>query len=114
MSEQPDRARELHDVLIAMGSALTKLFEDARPGFRALAELASRPEIRAELRRREGLRLALAGGCHCLCGAAHPADRGICDGRPVTTIRQHDALTGTVDVPACRPCATAQLAATAR
>jgi hypothetical protein len=41
--------------------------------------------------------------CHCPCGSAHPADRGVCDGRAVVSRRLGDA-----DVSLCAPCAVAQ------
>jgi hypothetical protein len=61
------------------------------------------PAVRAAM---EAGRAAFTGdwnACHCPCGAAHPDDRGVCDGRAVMTRRLADA-----DVSLCAPCAVAQ------
>ena len=61
------------------------------------------PAVRAAM---EAGRAAFTGGwksCHCLCGTAHPDDRGVCDGRAALTRRLGDA-----DVSLCVPCAVAQ------
>jgi hypothetical protein len=61
------------------------------------------PAVRAAV---EAARAAFTGDwnpCHCRCGTAHPADRGVCDGRAVLTRRLGDA-----DVSLCAPCAVAQ------
>jgi hypothetical protein len=41
--------------------------------------------------------------CQCQCGAAHPADTGVCDGRAVMTRK-----VGGSAVSLCAPCAVAQ------
>jgi hypothetical protein len=61
------------------------------------------PAIRAAI---EAGRAAVTGDwrtCRCPCDAAHPDDRGVCDGRVVLT-RQ----VGGADVSLCAPCAVAQ------
>jgi hypothetical protein len=54
----------------------------------------------------DAVRAAFAGNwgaCKCMCAAAHPQDKGVCDGGAILTRR----LDG-VDVPLCAPCAVAQ------
>jgi hypothetical protein len=61
------------------------------------------PAVRAAV---EAGRAAFTGDwrdCRCPCGTAHPADRGVCDGKAVMTRR-----VGQADVRLCAPCAVAQ------
>ncbi len=54
----------------------------------------------------EALRSTLAGNwgvCRCPCEAAHPKDKGVCDGEAILTRRVGDA-----EVHLCAPCAVAQ------
>jgi hypothetical protein len=86
------------DVLGEWGQRVTAATADA------LGKLD--PAVRAAV---EAGRAVLAGhwhDCRCPCAGAHPADRGVCDGRAVMTRRL-----GGVSVPLCAPCAAAQGAA---
>jgi hypothetical protein len=110
--QQPsDLQRLVTELAGIMGRACVKFFEDCGPLIKAFAEIAARPDVQAELRRREALHgIAVASGCHCLCGYVHPDDKGICDGEPATTVRRSTELTGSVDIPTCAPCAAALFA----
>jgi hypothetical protein len=72
--------------------AIRPLADAAGPYLAELAEAARRHRQR----------------CHCLCGRAHPADVGVCDGEMVTTRHYDTESLGPVDVPLCAPCAAAQ------
>jgi hypothetical protein len=118
-NERPDPARTLIEGFQAMGRVISEWFiegfqamgrvisewlEEWRPVIAAMAEVASRPEVRAAIERNRAWH-----PCHCLCARAHPADEGICEaGSAVTTRRFETELLGPVDVPLCAPCAVAQ------
>ena len=56
------------------------------------------PALRAAV---EAARAAMTGDwkpCHCPCGSAHPADRGVCDGRAVVA-----GASATRTCPSARP-----------
>ena len=51
----------------------------------------------------------IGGPCGCACYAAHPGRAGICDVKPVVTVRRYrTGLFRAVRVPLCGPCSTAQ------
>lgn len=115
---------DLQDLGRALGEALRPLadFADAairgmsawaeqnREPLAALAEMCADPRVQAAVeaeRRRRALGLPRA--CHCLCGRAHPGAVNVCEAdRPVTARRYVTEALGTVDVPFCAPCASAQ------
>jgi hypothetical protein len=108
-----DRDAELADTLAEVGrrvgQAMTDALERIRPAFDALAEVTSRPEVRAVIRRAE--QAMQRRPCLCFCSRAHPADHGICEVLgAVITGRYSSALLGNVDVPLCAPCAAARAA----
>jgi hypothetical protein len=108
-----DRDAELADTLAEVGrrvgQAMTDALERIRPAFDALAEVASRPEVRAVIRRAE--KVMQRRPCLCFCARAHPADRGICEVLgAVITGRYSSGVLGDVDVPLCAPCAAARAA----
>lgn len=74
-----------------VGEATTEALGKLDPALRAAVE-AGRAALTGEWR-----------ACHCPCRAAHPDDKGVCDGRAVLTRRLGD-----VDVSLCAPCAVAQ------
>ena len=88
------------------GRAAAEWAERMHSAFEQLGEVASRPEIRAMIERAQAARTAHQS-CHCLCGKAHPDDKGICDGEGVTTRHFNSPGIGPVDVPLCAPCAVA-------
>jgi hypothetical protein len=105
-TDQPDPAKALIQGFEEMGRVIGEWFERMRPAFEQLTEIANRPEVRAAIERNRNRDYR---PCHCLCGKLHPADKGICEGASaVTTRRFETALTGSVDVPLCAPCAVAQ------
>jgi hypothetical protein len=108
MDGNPDNpAQQLAAAWQAAGDALD---EWRRRVAEATTEAAGKldPAVRAAI---EAARAAVTGDwkpchwkpCHCPCGSAHPADRGVCDGRAVVSRRLGDA-----DVSLCAPCAVAQ------
>jgi len=97
------------DAELADGQALTDAFERIRPTFDALAEAASRPEVRAVIERAE--KVLRHRPCLCFCSRAHPADRGVCEVLDAVITGQYSSdLLGDVDVPLCAPCAAARAA----
>ncbi|MGB6454788.1 MAG: hypothetical protein WBH47_09900 [Streptosporangiaceae bacterium] len=89
----------------ARQAAAAALAEWAQRVTAATAEALSKldPAVRAAVD--AGLS-ALAGDwrhCGCPCGAAHPDDRDVCDGKAVMTRHLGDG-----DVRLCAPCAVAQ------
>ena len=108
-----DRDTELADTLAEVGrrvgQAMTDALERVRSAFDALAEAASRPEVRAVIERAE--KAMRRRPCLCFCSRAHPDDRGICEllGAVITGQYSSDLL-GDVDVPLCAPCAAARAA----
>lgn len=103
MDGKPDTpARQFGAAWQAAGDALGEWRQRvAEATAEALGKLD--PAVRAAI---EAGRAALTGDwnpCHCPCGTAHPADRGVCDGRAVLTRRLGEA-----DVSLCAPCAVAQ------
>jgi hypothetical protein len=108
-----DRDAELADTLAEVGrrvgQAMTDALERIRPAFDALAEVASRPEVRAVIRRAE--KAMQRRPCLCFCSRAHPADHGICEVLGAVITGQYSSgLLGNVDVPLCAPCAAARAA----
>jgi hypothetical protein len=108
-----ERDAELADTLAEVGrrvgQALTDAFERIRPTFDALAEAASRPEVRAVIERAE--KVLRHRPCLCFCSRAHPADRGVCEVLDAVITGQYSSdLLGDVDVPLCAPCAAARAA----
>jgi hypothetical protein len=103
MDGNPDNpAQQLAAAWQAAGDALD---EWRRRVAAATTDAAAKldPAVRAAF---EAARGAVTGDwkpCHCPCGSAHPADRGVCDGRAVVSRRLGDA-----DVALCAPCAVAQ------
>jgi hypothetical protein len=79
-----------------VGDATTEALEKLDPAVRAAIE-AGRAAIEA------GRDALIGHDCRCVCGQAHPNDRGVCDHRAVMTRRL-----GHVNVPLCAPCAVAQ------
>lgn len=108
-----DRDTELADTLAEVGrrvgQAMTDALECVRSAFDALAEVASRPEVRAVIERAE--KAMRRRPCLCFCTRAHPDDRGICEllGAVITGQCSSDLLAD-VDVPLCAPCAAARAA----
>ena len=108
-----ERDTELADTLAEVGrrvgQAMTDAFERLRSAFDALAEVASRPEVRAVIERAE--KALRRRPCLCFCSRAHPDDHGICEllGAVITGHNSSDWL-GDVDVPLCAPCAAARAA----
>src|SRR5580704_16141990 len=98
MDGNPDNpAQQLAAAWQAAGDALDEWRQ------RVAAATKLDPAVRAAF---EAARAAVTGDwkpCHCPCGSAHPADRGVCDGRAVVSRRLGDA-----DVSLCAPCAVAQ------
>lgn len=93
----------------AFGRAAQAWLEQHRPFFEAMEKVAQDPRVRAYLEARErGEVPSPHRPCHCLCGGAHPGDKGVCDGDAVTTRHFETAALGPVDVPLCAPCAVAQ------
>jgi hypothetical protein len=109
-TEQPDPAKALTEGFRALGRVASEWLEQWRPVINALAEFASRPEVRAAVEQAQARRLLReAQPCHCLCGKMHPADKGICCfSDAVTTRRFATAALGPVEVPLCAPCLVAQ------
>jgi hypothetical protein len=108
-----DRDTGLADALAEagrrVGQAVTDALERMRPAFDALAEVASRPEVRAVI---EGAERAMRRRpCLCFCMRAHPADRGVCEMLDAVITGQYSSdLLGDIDVPLCAPCAAARAA----
>ena len=108
-----DRNTELADTLAEVGrkvgQAMTDALERMRPTFDALAEVASRPEVRAVIERAE--KAMRRRPCLCFCPRAHPADRGVCEVfDAVITGQYRSGWLGDVDVLLCAPCAAARAA----
>lgn len=108
-----DRDTDLADTLAEVGrrvgQAMTDALERVRPALDALAEVASRPEVRAVIERAE--KVMRRRPCLCFCSRAHPADRGVCEVfDAVITGQYRSDLLGDVDVPLCAPCAAARAA----
>jgi hypothetical protein len=108
-----DRDTELADTLAEVGrrvgQAMTDALERLQPAFDALAEVASRPEVRAVIERAE--KAMRRRPCLCFCWRAHPADRGVCEMLDAVITGQYSSdLLGDVDVPLCAPCAAARAA----
>jgi hypothetical protein len=84
------------------GRAMTELAGAFRPVADGLAKAARDPRVQAAIAadREPG-----QPGCHCLCGAVHRQDPGICEGRSASTVR----ISG-LDVPMCAPCQAARAA----
>lgn len=95
-----------------IGRAVRAWMERNRAALEALAGLAADPRVRAYIEARERGELPpRQRPCLCLCGRAHPADTGVCDGETVTTRHYELERYGPVDVPLCAPCAAAQFLA---
>jgi hypothetical protein len=93
----------------AFGRAAQAWLERHRPFFEAMEKVAQDPAVRAYLEARErGEVPSPRRPCHCLCGHAHPDDKGVCDANAVTTRRFETAAMGPVDVALCAPCVVAQ------
>jgi hypothetical protein len=108
-----DKDTELADTLAEVGrrvgQAVTDALERMRPAVDALAEAASRPEVRAVIERAE--KVMRRRPCFCFCSRTHPDDSDICEMfDAVTTGQQSWGLLGDVDVPFCAPCAAARAA----
>jgi hypothetical protein len=108
-----DKDTELADTLAEVGrrvgQAVTGALERIRPAFDALAEVASRPEVRAVIDRAE--KAVRRRPCLCFCSRAHPDDRGVCEVLDAVITGQHSSdLLGDIDVPLCAPCAAARAA----
>ena len=108
-----DKDTELADALAELGrrvgQAVTDAIERVRPAFDALAEVASRPDVRVVIERAE--QAIRRRPCLCFCSRTHPEDRGICEtfGAVITRPFSSDLL-GDIDVPMCAPCAAARAA----
>lgn len=104
-----DLAGTLAEMGRRVGQAMDDAIERARPSFDALAEAASRPEVRSVIERVE--RALGRRPCLCFCSRTHPEDRGICEtfGAVITRPFSSDLL-GDIDVPMCAPCAAARAA----
>jgi hypothetical protein len=87
-----EAAEAFRNTVAAVVEAMRVIADASGPFFAQLADAARRHRQR----------------CLCLCGRAHPADKGVCDGEMVTTRHYDTELTGPVDVPLCAPCAAAQ------
>jgi hypothetical protein len=108
-----DRDAELADTLAEVGRKVGQAIADAlermRPAFDALAEVASRPEVRVVIERAE--KAMRRRPCLCFCPRAHPADRGICEAFDAVITSQYNSdLLGDIDVLLCAPCAAARAA----
>jgi hypothetical protein len=104
-----DLADTLAEVGRRLGQAITDVMMRVRPTIDALAEVASRPEVRAVFDRAE--KLAARRPCLCFCSRAHPADNGICEPfDAVVTGQLSSDWLGDLDVPLCAPCAAARAA----
>ncbi len=108
-----DRNTELADTLAEVGrkvgQAMTDALERMRPTFDALAEVASRPEVRAVIERAE--QAMRRRPCLCFCQRAHPDDSGICEVfDAVITGQYRSGWLGDFDVLLCAPCAAARAA----
>jgi len=102
-------ADRLAEVGRRVGQAMTDALERVRPAIDAIAEAASRPEVRAMIERAE--KAMRRRPCLCLCPRAHPSDRGICEVfDAVITGQCSSDLLGDVAVPLCAPCAAARAA----
>ena len=108
-----DKDTELADALAELGrrvgQAVTDAIERVRPAFDALAEVASRPDVRAVIERAE--QAIRRRPCLCFCSRAHPADRGVCERLDAVITGEYSSdVLGEVDVPLCAPCAAARAA----
>ncbi len=108
-----ERDTELADTLAEVGRRVGQAMADAlermRPAIDAIAEVASRPEVRAVIERAE--KAIRRRPCLCFCPRAHPADRGICEMFDAVITGQYSSdLLGDVQVPLCAPCAAARAA----
>lgn len=105
----PDLAGTLAEVGRRVGQALTDAFERIRPALDALADAASRPEVRAVIERTEKVLRHMP--CFCYCARAHPDDAGICEVFGAVITGQHSlGPLGDVELPLCAPCAAARAA----
>jgi hypothetical protein len=92
----------MEKIAAALTRAMTEIADGFRPVMETLAKMARDPRARAAFAAdREPGR----PGCHCLCGAVHRDDPGICDGEAAATVR----ILG-MDVPMCAPCQAARAA----
>jgi hypothetical protein len=108
-----DKDTELADALAEVGRRVGQAVTDAlariRPAFDALAEVASRPEVRSVIERAE--KALRRRPCLCFCSRAHPADHEICELFDAVITGQYSSdWLGKVDVPLCAPCAAARAA----
>jgi hypothetical protein len=108
-----DRDTELADTLAEVGrrvgQAVTDALQRVRPAFDAVAEVASRPEVRAVIERAE--KAMRRRPCLCFCKRAHPADRSVCEVFDAVITGEYSSdLLGDVAVPLCAPCAAARAA----
>jgi hypothetical protein len=99
---QENPARQFAAAWHAAGDALEEWRQQVT---KATAEALGKldPAVRAAM---EAGRAAFTGdwnACHCPCAAAHPDDKGVCDGRAVLNRRLGEA-----DISLCAPCAVAQ------
>jgi len=100
---EPEVSQEpLEKMMAAFTRAMTELAEGLRAAAEALEKIARDPRILAGL---AGDRAPSNAGCHCLCGAVHRNDPGICDGESVATVQ----ISG-MNVPMCAPCQAARAA----
>ena len=108
-NKDTELADTLAEVGRRVGQAMTDAFERVRPALDALAEAASRPEVRAVIERAE--KAIRVRPCFCFCSRVHPDDRGVCEMfDAVITGRYYSGLLGDVEVPVCAPCAAARAA----
>jgi len=105
-TELPDRLAEAGR---RVGVALTEALDWIRPAVTAVAEVASRPEVKSVIERAE--KMLRRRPCLCFCARTHPGDVGICEPFDAVITRPHNSdLLGDIDVPLCAPCAAARAA----
>lgn len=108
-ANQADLAEKMAEIGRRVGQAMSDAIDFVRPAVDALAEAASRPEVRAVIDRAE--RLMRHRPCLCYCMKAHPSDKGICEPLDAVITRPSSFdLLGDVEVPLCAPCAAARAA----
>jgi DNA-binding transcriptional LysR family regulator len=106
-----DKDTELADKMAEagrrLGQAVTDALDRLRSARDAVAEVANRPEVRAFTE--SAASVLRHRPCLCMCGRAHPDDRGICEMLDaVITGRSTSELIGEIEVPLCAPCAAAR------
>jgi len=98
----PEPMKTIVAAFTSFTQAMKELAESFRPVAETLAKLAQDPRVQAAI---AGDREPGRPGCHCLCGAVHRNDPGICDGESVATVQ----ISG-MNVPMCAPCQAARAA----